>query len=293
MKKRVGKMITNEELYTITTAPNKALKEQWDILIGIDDIKQEALNHMLLSLDPSLITKWCTSYNGNPVDLQLELGIKGKVLLVGPSGTGKTVFARGLADAIARAKNTEVYLIEARLLREELVGKSSERVVKLFKKARELAKQKPVLIFFDEFDSVAGSRYFEQQHTQERDAVNTLLKEMENTLPSDNIVVVAATNLEKHVDFAMDRRFDLKLEFKRPSFRDRKELLTRLLGPFGIDSKVIYVLAKKTHGYTQADLKRVVFTAIEKAVFNQAPLSNGHLFSALHKVKPTRDGGDG
>jgi len=125
--------------------------------------------------------------------------------------------------------------MKAKVLRSKFVGESSSRVIQVFKYAKEKAKEAPTLLLFDEFDSVAPTRNNTQMHEEIKAAVNTLLEEMEKVTLSDRIIVVAATNLfDSAVDYAADRRFDLVIQFRRPSYFQRLNLFSILLKPFGV-----------------------------------------------------------
>ncbi len=146
-----------------------------------------------------------------------------------------------------------------------------------------------MLLFFDEFDAVATSRTIEQQHDEVRASVNLLLQEMERISPSDGILVIAATNLPELVDFAMDRRFDYIVEFNKPDFRKRVDLLRNLLAPFGRNFGTIIRLAKLTDGRSQADIVRFIREAVERAILSRRPLNDYYLFEALESTSPARD----
>jgi SpoVK/Ycf46/Vps4 family AAA+-type ATPase len=297
MKKRKEKIMSKtddnpEDLLTIVEAPNENLERKWNSLHGIDYYKHLVLEHSLTCLDKTRIESWCKKYypesNGLQDLLTYELGFSGKILFVGDAGTGKTQFAEGLANALGKIVG-KLYLIEVGLLRSKYVGLSSWKVTKVFKYAKEKAKEAPVLLFIDEFDSCAPNRNNSEMHEEIKAAVNTLLKEIENITPSDKVIVIAATNLfEQAVDYAADRRFDMVVNFKRPNFFQRLSLLNVLLKQFEIDFEQRFLLAKKTNGYTQADIKKVIKHALNTSLSSNRRLKPSDLFGSLSYVKPTR-----
>ena len=284
-------------ILAVVEAPNENLERKWDSLHGIDNIKRLVLGHCLICLDRIKMESWCERHYPNSEDLpqllNYELGFSGKTLLAGDSGTGKTQFAEGLADALAKEIG-KLYLIKAGLLRSKYVGHSSLYVKKTFSYAKEKAKGSPVLLFIDEFDSVAPNRDNSQMHEEVKAAVNTLLEEIDRVTPSDRVLIVAATNLlEQAVDFAADRRFDMVVNFKRPTFFQRLNFLTILLRPFRIDSEGLNLLARKTENYTQADMKKVLKLALNRCLTYDRMLTANDLLYSLKYVRPTRSYGGG
>jgi len=290
---RAESMTTAKEdhsFFSITIAPDERLRLLWENLIGIDDVKRKVLDHFTLCLDRERILRWFTEFYpkaASNINLIFS-GLKGKVLLVGPSGTGKTCFARGTADALARKTGKKVALLEAGLLRDKLVGETGKKISRIFQVGRGLASEYIVLLFFDEFDAVATNRAIREQHDEVRAAVNILLRELENVSPEEGILVIAATNLLGLVDFAVDRRFDFIIEFGKPDFTERLRILRHMLEPFGLGYS-IYKLARLTDGRTQADIVRLIREAVERAILSGRRMSDQLLFETLESFNFSRD----
>ncbi len=288
-------MSKNEELpegiLSIMEAPNASLERKWDSLYGIDAYKYVVLSYMLECLDKTRIASWCKNYypdaKGMPTRLTSELGFSGKVAIFGDSGTGKTQFSEGLANAIAKAVG-KTYLIKVGLLRSKYVGASSIKVTKAFTYAKEKAKEAPVLLFIEEFDSVAPNRDNPQMHEEVKAAVNTLLEEIDGITPSDRVLVVAATNLlGQSVDYAAERRFDMIVNFKRPTFSQRLDILTCLLKDFNISSEDTILLTKRTDSYTPADIKKILKHALNRCLSSNRKLTTKDLLDSFRFVSPT------
>jgi AAA+ superfamily predicted ATPase len=281
-----------EDVIAVIEAPNKLLERKWDSLYGIDSYKRIALTYMYDCLDKTKMMSWCKRYYpssvGLPDFLSSELGFSGKICIFGDSGTGKTQFAEGLADALSK-KVGKVCLIKIGLLRSKFVGHSSLKVKSAFTYAREKAKQTPVLLFIEEFDSVAPNRDNAQMHEEVKAAVNTLLEEIDSITPADKVLVIAATNLlSQSVDFAAERRFDLVISFSRPSFSQRMEMLTALLKQFSFLTSDIVLLSKRTDNYTQADIKKVLKHALNRCLSSNKKLTASDIIDSTRLVRPTR-----
>jgi cell division protease FtsH len=126
----------------------------------------------------------------NPESFE-ELGAKlpKGILLVGPPGTGKTLIAR----AVAGEAEVPFFTITGSDFMEMFVGVGAKRVREMFKKAKEMS---PSIIFIDEIDSIGRTRGagLGGGHDEREQTLNQLLSELDGFEPSENVVVMAATN---------------------------------------------------------------------------------------------------
>ena len=133
----------------------------------------------------------------------------------GPPGTGKTICAEAVANALRRP------LLEVRYAEMESLwaGESGKNVVAVFREARE----RGAVLFFDEADAIASRRFSGASHGYEREAnrtVNVLLEEIES-FPG---VVIFATNLASNLDPAFERRIRTHILFGMPGAEDRERI---------------------------------------------------------------------
>ncbi|MEM0330330.1 MAG: ATP-binding protein [Archaeoglobaceae archaeon] len=202
----------------------------------------------------------------------------GKILFIGPPGTGKTTTARALS------KRLYLPLLEVKLsmITSQYLGETSKNIEKVFEIAKRLS---PCILFIDEFDYVAKMRTSDE-HAAIKRAVNTLLKAIDDiNLVNDGVLLIAATNHPSILDLAVWRRFDKILEFPEPEEKIRKRIfeifLEKIEGEFNIDE-----LVKETAGFTGADIKLVVREAVLKALLEgRKRLSQDDLISAINEIK--------
>ena len=147
--------------------------------------------------------------------------IKG-IILEGPPGNGKTLFARALAE------ESHVNFIAAKGadFQSALMSMGAMKIKLLFRKAR---GNKPCIIFIDEFDSIGERRNYAGTGIDKENnrIITTMLNEMDGFNPSSGILVIGATNSYQSLDPALIRagRFDLKYHIGNPDAETRKELI--------------------------------------------------------------------
>ncbi len=179
------------------------------------------------------------------------------VLLVGPPGTGKTLLAR----AVAGEAGVPFFSITGSDFMEMFVGVGPKRVRDLFDEAKRAA---PSIIFIDELDAIGGRRgagAWAGSNDERERTLNQLLSEMSGFEPSENVIVLAATNRPDVLDAALLRpgRFDRRVAVELPTQGDRAQILglhaRRLMLGTDVDLDEV---ARGTPGFSGADLKNLL-----------------------------------
>lgn len=248
---------------------------KWSDIGGMDDIKNELKESIEWPLKmPEKFKK---------IGITPARGI----LLYGPPGCGKTL----LAKAVATESNANFISVKGPELLSKWVGESEKHIRELFRRAKQVA---PSIIFFDEIDALAPKRGRSVSDTTSEKIVSQLLTEMSGIEDLDGVVVIAATNRPDMVDSALLRpgRFDKQILVMPPDEKTRLKILEIKIKKMPIKGVDLKELAKKTEGFSGADLDALVREAGMNALRenkNVNEVKPKHFEKALETVKPSLD----
>jgi len=206
------------------------------------------------------------------------------VILIGPSGTGKTL----LAKAVAGEANVPFFSAAGSEFMEMLVGVGPARIRDLFAQAKKAA---PSIIFIDEIDAIGRQRGLgiTAGHDEREQTLNQILVEMDGFTPNDNVVVLAATNRGDLLDPALMRpgRFDRRVVLDLPDLEDRKAILAIHARGKPFEKDVDWdAVARSTVGFSGADLENMLNeAAILAARENRKAITMKDINEAALKVK--------
>ena len=272
-----------------------------DFREGLKDVQPSALREVMVEI-PNVKWKDIGALNSvieelkEVVELPLKhpeafkkMGIKPPkgILLYGPPGTGKTL----LAKAVATESQANFISIKGPEILSKWVGDSEKGVRKIFRRARQTS---PVIVFFDEIDSIAGTRGSGSDSGVTERVVNQLLTELDGIEDLSNVFFIAATNRPDLIDPALIRagRVDKLIQVNAPSEKGREEIFKVHLKKVPTSTQVsIEELAKRTQGYSGADIEGLVKEAVLNCLkinkMKPGELDMTNFEYALTKIKPS------
>ncbi len=194
------------------------------------------------------------------------------ILLYGPPGCGKTLVAKAVANSLAkkvaeqegRSDRRSYFLnIKGPELLNKYVGETERQIRLIFQRAKEKSEEGvPVIVFFDEMDSLFRTRGSGISSDIESTIVPQLLAEIDGVETLKNVIVVGASNREDLIDPAILRpgRLDVKIKIERPDEAAARDIFSKYLSP----NLPIAAEEIRRHGSAEAAIEAMISATVEK-----------------------------
>jgi proteasome-associated ATPase len=232
-------LVDSRTQYAFEKLPKSAVEEV--VLEEIPDITYDQIGGLGTQIE-ALRDSVELPYLHPEVFAEHELRPPKGILLYGPPGCGKTLIAKAVANSLAKniekrtGRATTPYFLNVKgpELLNKYVGETESKLRDVFKKAREKASfDVPVVIFFDEMDSLFRMRGSGISSDMEATVVAQFLAEIDGVESLENVIVIGASNRQDLIDPAVLRpgRLDLKIKVQRPDEGAAKEIFQKYLTP--------------------------------------------------------------
>ncbi len=232
--------------------------------VVLNESTKKTLNNLMKQLDKEVINrlvKWGIKEKKN--------GIDARIIFYGVAGTGKTLTAHSLAKSLKR----QVLSFDCSKILSMYVGESEKNVRKIFDNFYELSektKTEPILLL-NEADQFLGARSSgaitgaDQMHNQMQ---NIFLEQIENFKG----ILIATTNLLENIDKAFSRRFNYKIEFKKPNESQRIELWKKMLPKDAQYEKDFDIKKLASFNITGGQINLIVKNTAYKVAVKEEPI---------------------
>ena len=189
-----------------------------------------------------------------------------RALFYGPPGCGKTLAAQALAGELG----IPMLYVRFDALISSYLGETASNIRKVF----DYAKQDSWLIFFDEFDAIARSRNDSTEHGEIKRVVNAFLQQIDNY--KGRSLIIAATNFEESLDYAIWRRFDETLRFDMPTNEEKIKLFKMKLRKLNGPEHVIEEYLGKMEGFSHSDVEKSCQIIMKQCILEGRKLYTKH-----------------
>ncbi len=255
---KLGALVEEQDIFELIES-DTSLED-----VVLNEKTEETLNNLMRQVDKEVIArlvKWGVKDKKN--------GIDARIIFYGDAGTGKTMTAYSLAKSLKR----QVLAFDCSKILSMYVGESEKNVRKIFDTFYELSektKTEPILLL-NEADQFLGARSSgnitgsDQMHNQMQ---NIFLEQIENFRG----MLIATTNLLENIDKAFSRRFNYKIEFKKPNKEQRLKLWEKMLPKEAPYEENFDIEALAEYSLTGGQINLIVKNTAYKVAVREKPL---------------------
>jgi AAA+ superfamily predicted ATPase len=279
-KKRVRRLklnmlIKEQELFELVE-PNTALDD-----VVLNESTKKTLLNLMQQMDKEVVSRlisWGIK--------DKKSGLDARIIFYGPPGTGKTMTAYSLAKSLKR----QILNFDCSKILSMYVGESEKNVRKVFDTYSDLARQtktEPILLlneadqFLSARSSGGGGGSADQMHNQMQNIFLEQIEKFEG-------ILIATTNLLENIDTAFSRRFNYKIEFKKPTLEQRIELWEKMLPKEAPFEKNFSIKNLAEHPLSGGQINLVIKNAAYSVATQEKPLFTEEVF--LKEIKKERAG---
>lgn len=181
-----------------------------------------------------------------------------RVLFYGPPGCGKTITANAIASEIG----LPLLYVRFDAIMSSYLGETASNIRKVF----DFVNGDSYVVLFDEFDAIARSRNDQYEHGEMKRVVNAFLQQLDNF--KGRSLIIAATNFEQSLDYAVWRRFDTTLKFDMPDNDERVRLFDLKLKQFKGSENIIIEFLPHMEKFSHADVERAAVFVMRQCILD-------------------------
>lgn len=254
---KAGHVVLAKSIYeAVNTKPMRLLNLRQthgdvDEMLALEN-KDTHLSDLVVSDDILIeLERVITEYKQRDKLLRHNLTNRSKLMLYGPSGTGKTMSASVLASELG----LPLYVVRLEKVITKFMGETGLKLSRIFDFIRDV----PGVFLFDEFDAIGAQRGLENEVGEQRRILNTFLQLLDRQCL--NSIIIAATNTINSIDAALFRRFDEVIAYQMPTRGDIEKLITKITNRKNIILTNRFVELSK--GLSHADIRNICVEALK------------------------------